>query len=662
MDKEKSANAPPGAAGRHGPGAAPFPETGFKALFEKAPIGIFQTTSKGQVRYVNASMAELVGAASPQEATARYSDLSKQLYADPRRREEFIRQLARNGEVVGFEYEAVRLDGRHRWFSMSARISERCADGTVVIDGFTADITEIKKMELALRESEAQFKSAFEHSSIGRTMTLPDGRLNRVNKALCRMLGYDERTLVGKQIADITHPDDLAASLELVQRLLDGKAAVSRMTKRYLHADGRVVWGDVSVILIRDEMGHPTHFLTEMVDITEQKQAEQKNLELERQLHQAQKMEAVGRLAGGVAHDFNNLLSIILGYAETMLDELPGDHPLGDALKEVFDAGNRARQLTRQLLAFSRKQALELVHGDINAIVTGFEKLLRRVIGEDIDLRIALAPQPLFVKCDVSQIEQVLMNLAVNARDAMPQGGCLTIETSRVLLGDSRGSREKGSAPAHFARIVVSDTGAGMDRDTLQRLFEPFFTTKDKDHGTGLGLATSYGIVHQHGGTIEAFSQPGQGARFTILLPTVGEGPVQPIAASQGREHGTTAATILIVEDDPSVRKLAINILSKKGYRVIGSENVHEALALAARPNEPIDLLLTDVVMPGMMGPEVFKKVAARHPNLKVLYISGYTYNILAQHGVPEDDRQLLPKPFSVKALVDKVDAVLNPA
>ncbi|MBI5896681.1 MAG: PAS domain S-box protein [Desulfobacterales bacterium] len=502
--------------------------------------------------------------------------------------------------------------------------------------------------------------SAFDDSSFGRTMTLPDGRLDRVNKALCQMLGYDAPMLEKMKIADITHPDDLAASLEFVNGLLDGKATVRRTQTRYLHAGGRVIWADVGVILIRDETGQPAHFLTEMADITEQRQAEQKNLELERQLNQAQKMEAVGRLAGGVAHDFNNLLSIVLGYAETMLEEVSAGDPMHESLKEIFDAGSRAKQLTRQLLAFSRKQELELVRGDINAVVIGFEKLLRRVIGEDIELGLVLAPEALFVKADVSQIEQVLMNLAVNARDAMPQGGCLTIETSRVLLGASRGSWENGSAPGCFARIVVSDTGMGMDSDTLQRVFEPFFTTKDKDHGTGLGLATSYGIVHQHGGTMEVFSRPGQGSRFTILLPVVQEGPVQKSVASEAGERGPMAATILVVEDDPSVRKLAINILRKKGYRVIESKNVHEALALAAQQAEPIDLLLTDVVMPGMMGPAVFKKVATLHPKIKVLYISGYTYNILAQHGVPEDDRQLLPKPFSVKALADKVHAVLN--
>jgi two-component system, cell cycle sensor histidine kinase and response regulator CckA len=510
-----------------------------------------------------------------------------------------------------------------------------------------------------LAESEARFRSAFDDSSFGRTMALPDGRLNRVNKALCQMLGYDAPTLAEKRIADITHPDDIAASQELVQSLLEGKAAARRMQKRYLHADGRTIWADVSVILIRDATRQPLHFLTEMVDINEQKQAEQKNLELERQLNQAQKMEAVGRLAGGVAHDFNNLLSIVLGYAETLLEELPDGDPRRDSLKEIFDAGSRAKQLTRQLLAFSRKQALELVHIDINTVVAGFEKLMRRVIGEDIELRLALAPEALLVKADVSQIEQVLMNLAVNARDAMPKGGRLTIETT-MGRRDAYESSGNCSAPERYARISVSDTGTGMDRDTLQRLFEPFFTTKDKDHGTGLGLATSYGIVHQHGGTIEVFSESGHGTRFTIALPLVGEAPAQDRVASKSLERQPAAASILVVEDDPSVRKLAVNILRNKGYGVIESKNVHEAVELAAQQKEPVDLLLTDVVMPGMMGPEVFKKVAAHHPNIKVLYMSGYTYNILTQHGVPEGDRQLIQKPFSVKDLVNKVQGVLN--
>ncbi len=658
MDKSPTVNVIPE---KSIPGdSPPLERSDFQTLFDRAPIGIFRTTSAGQVRYVNACMAAMVGAASPQEAMARFSDLSKQLYADPARRRDFVRQISRNGEVQGFEYEAVRLDGEHRWLSMSARISERCPDGTVVIDGFTVDITEIKAMEKALRESEQRFRSAFDNSSFGRTMTLPDGRLNRVNKALCEMLGRDARTLANMKIADITHPDDLAGSLALVQQMLDGQSAVRRTQKRYVHADGRMVWGDVSVILIRDEAGQPVHFLTEMVDITEQKQAEQKNIELERQLNHAQKMEAVGRLAGGVAHDFNNLLSIILGYAETMLEELPEGHPLGESLKEISDAGGRAKQLTRQLLAFSRKQTLELVHIDVNAVVTGFEKLLRRVIGEDIDLKLTLSSTALLVKADVSRIEQVLMNLAVNARDAMPRGGCLTIETAMVRSPQSLGMATLPSASGPYARIVVSDTGMGMDRETLQRVFEPFFTTKGKDQGTGLGLATSYGIVHQHGGSIEVHSAPGKGARFTILLPLSDAGPAQKGHGSEARAPHAVAATILVVEDDPSVRKLAVSILRKKGYRILEPADVHDAVALASDPTVPIDLLLTDVVMPGMMGPEVYAKVAAYHPNLRVLYMSGHTYNVLSQHGIPEDEAHLIQKPFSVKGLVDKVHAVLQ--
>lgn len=382
---------------------------------------------------------------------------------------------------------------------------------------------------------------------------------------------------------------------------------------------------------------------------------------LEAQLQQAQKMEAVGRVVGGVAHDFNNLLSIILGYTEVVVDELNADHPHREPLEEIRDAAVRARNLTRQLLAFSRKQVLEMDLVDLNHLVRGFEKLLRRVIGEDIALTLNLVETPVMVEADTSQLEQVLMNLAVNARDAMPDGGRLTIETGRQRLTERHSMLKPGLPPGEYALLRVGDTGSGMDRETLERLFEPFFTTKSRDKGTGLGLATCYGIIKQHGGHIRVSSEPGRGATFTALLPLAGNG-VQPFATEtkQGVPAGGSA-TILVVEDDPKVRQMACTLLAERGgYTVLTAEDAARALALAASHPHPIDLLLTDVIMPDLKGPEVFEAVRAHHPRIRVLFMSGYPDEVITRQGVLQEGVRFIAKPFAVADLLHKVQQVLQ--
>jgi two-component system, cell cycle sensor histidine kinase and response regulator CckA len=371
-------------------------------------------------------------------------------------------------------------------------------------------------------------------------------------------------------------------------------------------------------------------------------------------------MESVGRLAGGVAHDFNNLLSIILGYGEIVLEGLGEAHLYRDQLEQVYQAGLRAKDLTRQLLAFSRKQVLEMRTVDVNTVVTGFEKLLRRLIGEDIELVLTLTPEALTVKADTAQLEQVLMNLAVNARDAMPLGGTLTIETSRVELDKAYAEGKPGVLPGSYVRIGIGDTGCGIDRETLERIFEPFFTTKERDKGTGLGLATTYGIVQQHGGSIWVYSEPGNGTTFKIYLPFHSGDcrsealPVKQLPPVIG------PATVLIVEDDPSVRKLAGRILSEQGYTVIESVDVADGIGKAEDHGGPLHLVLTDVVMPGMKGPEVFVRIHQHHPEAKVLYMSGYTDSMIARHGVLEEGIQFIQKPFTIKGLLEKCHYVLQ--
>jgi two-component system, cell cycle sensor histidine kinase and response regulator CckA len=431
-------------------------------------------------------------------------------------------------------------------------------------------------------------------------------------------------------------------------------------TANFKKKDGTIFPGEVNVYYLHNDEGTLTGFIGLIRDITERKRSDKIQKDLEAQLHQAQKMEAIGRLASSVAHDFNNLLSIILGYEEIVLEALGKDHLYHEPLEQVYQAGIRAKDLTRQLLAFSRKQVLEMKTEDVNIVVTGFEKLLRRLIGEDIQLILALNPEPLIVMADTAQLEQVLMNLAVNSRDAMPDGGTLTIETAVVQLDDTYTDKKTDVSPGIYAMIGVSDTGCGMDKETLDHLYEPFFTTKAIDKGTGLGLATSYGIVKQHGGNIYVYSEPGEGTVFKIYLPLYTQkGEVQALPA-KSQTPITGSATVLIMEDEPSVRKLAVRILADHGYTVIESDDAADAINKAKAHDGPIHLVLTDVVMPGMKGPEAYVNISIHHPEAKVLYMSGYTDNIISSSGVPKKGIQIIQKPFTVNGLLEKCHQVLH--
>jgi two-component system cell cycle sensor histidine kinase/response regulator CckA len=378
------------------------------------------------------------------------------------------------------------------------------------------------------------------------------------------------------------------------------------------------------------------------------------------QFRQAQKMEAVGKLAGGIAHDFNNLITIIKGYGQISIDELKEGDPLKANLREIHKAAERAAALTRQLLAFSRRQIMEMKILNINGILADIEKMLRRIIGEDIQLVTVLAEDVGSVKSDPGQIEQVILNLAVNAKDAMPSGGTLTIETANAELDEAYARHHAAVTPGLYVMVSVSDTGVGMTQEVRERVFEPFFTTKEMGKGTGLGLSTVYGIVKQSGGNIWVYSEPGMGTTFKIYLPRVDE----PLSEMESRviveELPFGSQTILIVEDEDEVRRLATLILRKQGYNVLEASNGGEALLICERHKSPIDLLLTDVVMPGMSGREVAKRLARLHQVMKVLYMSGYTDNAVAHHGILEKGIAYIQKPFTVRDLAAKVREVLD--
>ena len=505
----------------------------------------------------------------------------------------------------------------------------------------------------ALRASEASYAHLVERAPVGIYRSSPAGRFLSVNAALVRILGYDSA-------ADVLRLDmarDVYADPAERQRLLDRDTYTDReydeVEATWKRKDGRLLSVQLSVRAVRKGAGEVEYYETFVRDVTEQRR-------LQQQLVQSQKMEAVGRLAGGIAHDFNNLLTVITSYSDLLLQDLGGEDPKREDVEQVRKAAEGAAALTRQLLAFSRQQVLAPRVVSLSVVVQGVEKMLRRVIGEDVDLVTALDPDVGSVKADVGQLEQVLMNLAVNARDAMPAGGKLTIETANVEH-DPDSAREREAAPVRrCVMLAVSDTGIGMDEATKARIFEPFFTTKEAGKGTGLGLATVYGIVQQSGGFIWVYSEPGHGTTFKIYLPQV-EAPLEgrAVGAAPGDlPRGTE--TILLVEDAAAVRAVTRQVLERQGYTVLEAAHGAAALQTAAGHPGPIHLLLTDVVMPVLSGRQLADQLARLRPDAKVLYASGYTDDAVVRHGVLEAGISYLQKPFTADSLARKVREVLD--
>ena len=512
----------------------------------------------------------------------------------------------------------------------------------------------------ALQESESRFRAIFEQAAIGMADASLDARFIRLNQRFCEITGYSREELLGLTFREITHPDDLAQDEQLVAQLLSGELSSFAVEKRYLRKDGGVVWANLLVSLLRSPSGDPLHFVAVVEDITGQKRAEDERRHLERQLLQAQKMESVGRLAGGVAHDFNNHLTVINGYCAMLLDEMGADDPLREPVGEILLAGNRAAALTQQLLAFSRKQVAEPRVISLNDVVAEAGKMLSRLIGDDIEIVTHFDAGLGSVVADPSQMNQVLMNLAINARDAMPDGGRIIIETSNTDIDEGYAAQHAGVEAGPYVLLSITDTGAGMTQEVVQHIFDPFFTTKGIGVGTGLGLSTVYGIVKQAGGWIWVYSEPGQGSTFKVYLPRAGGAPEPLRAPVPAAETLRGTETVLVVEDQPEVRKLTLAMLESRGYRLLEAANGNEALSLCEHHPEPIHLLITDVVMPGMTGRELAMRLVALRPSLKTLYTSGYTANAIVHEGVLDPGVAYLPKPFSPAQLAAKVRDVLS--
>jgi two-component system, cell cycle sensor histidine kinase and response regulator CckA len=536
-------------------------------------------------------------------------------------------------------------------YSRNIRYGERDKEVLTFVARQIASAVEIKRNEQALRRSEARYRSLVQSSVYGIYRSSLEGRFLDVNPALITMLGYgsaEEVLLLDPERDVFARSEEHALLIEEFRRngRLDG------MEVKWKRKDGSAVTVRISgrAVSSADEPADVLEAIAE--DVTDRRV-------LEDQFRQAQKMEAVGRLAGGVAHDFNNLLMVISGYAEVVLAGLDVDHPLHQKGRAIQQAAERATTLTRQLLAFSRKQLLELKVVDVNAIVQDMERLLRPLIGENVEFIASLAPDAAHTRADAGQLEQVLMNLVVNAKDAMPSGGKLTMQTQNISVDESHRRGQNFIRPGNYVMLSVSDTGMGMDKETQSRIFEPFFTTKEKGKGTGLGLSTVYGIVKQSGGYVMVQSEEQRGTTFHIYLPRV-EGvaekhapPVTP-AALGGTE------TVLLVEDEESVRQLVRDTLVAKGYQVVEAENGEAGMAAAVRHEGKIDLVITDVVMPGMGGRELVKQLAQTRPETRVLYLSGYTEDAILSEGTIERGAAFLQKPFTLQNLSRKVREVLS--
>jgi two-component system cell cycle sensor histidine kinase/response regulator CckA len=505
------------------------------------------------------------------------------------------------------------------------------------------------RIEEALRESRAQLQRA---ESVALVMTAHvglDGRWLKVPPRLGELLGYGEAELLRRTVMDVAHPDDLALIRDELRKLVSGESRSSDHTVRLVRRDRGSVWIYANASPVQDAAGRTLYFLVYIRDMTERKQ-------LEEQLRQAQKMEAVGQLAGGVAHDFNNLLTAIIGNAELLLRAIEPEDPRRLDVLEINRAAHRAATLTRQLLAFSRKQVLQPRIVDLNAVVTELSTMLRRVIGEHVALRLELQPGLGRVLADPGQMEQVITNLAVNARDAMPSGGTLTIRTADVDAADVPAPGPEASPlVGPLVELSVCDDGIGMDERTLARLFEPFFTTKELGRGTGLGLATVYGIVRQSGGHIRVNSLLHHGSTFTVYLPRVEGAPERWAEPAGWTDQPGAAGTVLVVEDEETVRRLACRVLRARGYRVLEARDGVEALRVVHKHPGRIDLLLTDIVMPGLSGPALVERLLPGAPGLKVLYITGYAEEAIERLARLPAGGALLEKPFSARQLADRV-------
>jgi len=631
----------------------------YRNILQSIEDGYFEVDLAGYFTFFNKSLARILG--YPREELLGMNDRqctdeqnAKNLF------ETFHRVYETGSPAKGVDWEVIRKDGRRRSVEASVSLIRDAAGQPVGFRGIARDITERKRAEEALRRSQEKYRDIFDFAPVGIYQSMRDGSLLTANATLAKMLGHDSvKELLLRNLNEIYFdPAERNALISYFEpRGMAGSIAV-----RWKRKDGSPIWVELDVHVVKDEEGRTRYFEGFVHDITERKRAEEEKRNLQEQLAQSQKIEAVGQLAGGIAHDFNNLLTAIGGYSELLLEDLPLTDPRRAHAEEIRKAGERAASLTRQLLAYSRRQVLEPKVLDLNAVVSDLGKILRRLIGENIELRIRPVSGLWRVKADPGQIEQAILNLAINARDAMPEGGKLTIETANVDLDEAYALSHASVLPGAYAMVAVSDSGSGMSTEVRKRVFEPFFTTKEQGKGTGLGLSTTYGIVKQSGGCIWCYSEPGHGTTFKIYLPGVEETAAKeaPPAVSPPLRPGEE--TILLVEDEPEVRSLVQKVLKTRGYTVMPAANAEEALLVSQQFSGEIALMVSDVVMPGMSGRQLAGRLVMSRPEMKVLFISGYTDDAIVHHGILDPGTAFLQKPFTPQTLARKVREVLDAA
>lgn len=639
-------------------------EERFRSIFEYAAIGICYSDLSGRLIRVNSHFCKITGYSAEELLQMTYRDITH-----PDDREIALDQnkklFSSEIDAYSFPKRYIRKDGEIIWVNLTISLMRETSGSPLYEIGVIEDITERKQAEEALRQSEERLQQAVRVSHIGIfahdhiTDTIYWSPEQRYNYGW----GLEEPVSLVKFL-DQVYPEDRERIGAAVQRAHDPAGdGTFDVEHRIVRRDGAIRWLSTRSQTFFGGEGsarHPVRTVGAVLDVTESKLAEEARARLEEQLRQAQKLESIGQLAGGIAHDFNNLLVPMIGYAELGQAETSPGSKLYVDLEMIKTAAERAASLTRQLLAFSRRQVLEVQTFDLNEVIAGFQEILRRLITEDIGLEILLSSQACAIQADRTQIEQILLNLSVNARDAMPEGGKIIIETENVYFDETYVQTHAGTYPGHYVMLSFSDTGHGMDAETQRHVFEPFFTTKKLGKGTGLGLATVFGIVTQHQGNIWLYSEPGNGTTFKIYLPRA-EGAFQ-LATTPSPEpiSAHSSETVLVVEDVPMVRRFICETLEAFGYSVIEAESPDTSLQSALAYQGTIHLLLTDVIMPGMNGRELYERLAAVRPDLRVLYMSGYTDSVIVHHAVLDKGVNYLQKPFTVQSLIHKIRSVLG--
>jgi PAS domain S-box-containing protein len=622
-------------------------EVPFRMLAESSLTGIY-LIQDGQFRYVNKAFADMFGYKI--EEVLNQLNISDLIFPEdiPLVQENLRRRVEGSVNSIRYTFRGVRKDGSVNHLEVhGSRISY---NGKPAVMGTLIDITEEKKAEESIKLS----KFIIDNASIGIFLVDNEARILDVNRQGCNSLGYTKEELCSLSVLDI---DPSFSREKWVNHVKNFQVGQSRCTES-IHKRKNGETFPVEIMISTFSYNDRVYRVSFVQDITEKHQAKLQHQKLEKQLEQVQKLEAIGRLAGGIAHDLNNLLTPILGYSDLLYNDKSLHDEAIQMIEHITRAGIGARDLVKQLLAFSRKQVLEHKSLNVNTILDNFENLIRRTIREDVEIRIFKAGDLKPALLDKGQIEQVLMNLIVNASDAMPSGGKLTIETRMTELDESYVATHPDVEPGNYVMLAISDTGTGMDEETVSKIFEPFFSTKG-EMGTGLGLATVYGIIKQHKGSIWVYSELGKGTTFKVYLPAAESGQVKDTPKNELDTGILGTEIILLVEDNEAVRKTVYDILNGQGYRVIAVKHGAEALEKISAGIKP-DIVLTDVIMPRMNGKELYNRISEQLPAVKCLYMSGYTDNVIARHGVLDDGIQFIQKPFSSRAILRKVREVLE--